>query len=199
MMLQKYSRKIISLSVFFSVIVGGMLVASLLQSSVQVLADHGRETKENQKQPNKEMLLQSQPQLILKQDIESVQHDAQGHEQHQVVYIQKYDDGTYYSGTVSFNSTLPVDIISFVDGSNSANNSSNSNNVLNSSKPFWHVKTNVFSPTTLLKNATTGTDVEFAGNGLVAHRAHNDTFNVDYNLTIFEILNNNTSFVSNGQ
>lgn len=191
---QKHSRKINSLFKPSFIIVVVILVTISLHPNIQVFADHGRETKQNQaghEMIETEMLLQSQPQSQSQsqQQVKSGQHDAKGHEQHQVVYFQEYNNGTFHTGTVSFNSSLPTDIMSFVDVSRSTNSSSD--DASNSSKSLWYSGSNILSPTSLLKNATTGT-VEFDGNGVVAHRAQNDTFTIDYNLTISDTLNKNT-------
>jgi hypothetical protein len=182
MIYQNYSKKI-SLNMFYLLIMGLMIVTISLHPIVQVFSNHvpehvlrGTVNQQQQQQPDEpemQMLLQSEP--IIKQE-RSVQHDAKGHEQHQIAYFQNYDNGSYYTGFISFNSSLPVDIISFMEAASS------DTSIFNSSKP-WYTGDNIFLPTTLLKNSTSGS-VEFEGSGVVAHRAQNDTFTVDYKLTV---------------
>src|SRR5215216_6369728 len=43
----------------------------------------------------------------------SMPHNAKGHESHQAVQLQNASQGVVYNGTVTFNSSKPVDIIAY--------------------------------------------------------------------------------------
>ena len=58
---------------------------------------------------------QAQQQQQQNQTQASIPHNAKGHESHQIVNFQNSSDGATYAGTVTFNSSKPVDIISFED------------------------------------------------------------------------------------
>lgn len=115
---------------------------------------------------------------ITNENVKSIPHDVKGHENHQVVKF--LDDGleaNMHVGVVSFNSSKPVDIISYTDitGDNSSSNT-------NSTKKIWYTEFKQFEPKTLLKNVSTGS-VDFSSNGILAHRSQNDTFYVNFTLS----------------
>src|SRR5580765_524398 len=58
---------------------------------------------------------QQQQQQQQNQTQASIPQNAKGHESHQIVNFQNSSDGATYAGTVTFNSSKPVDIISFED------------------------------------------------------------------------------------
>jgi hypothetical protein len=103
----------------------------------------------------------------------SVPHNAKGHESHQVVTFQNDSDGIIYKGSVIFNSSKLVDIISYnaVTGQQSAK----------TPLKFWEVGDKKFIPKTLLKNVTKGT-VNFEASGILAHSAQSNPYNVTFTL-----------------
>ena len=56
-----------------------------------------------------------QPQQQQNQTQASILHNAKGHESRQIVNFQNSSDGVTCAGTVTFNSSKPVDVISFED------------------------------------------------------------------------------------
>lgn len=115
---------------------------------------------------------------ITNENVKSIPHDVKGHENHQVVkFLDEGLEANLHVGVVSFNSSKPVDIISYTDitGDNSSSN-------MNSTKKIWYTEFKQFEPKTLLKNVSTGT-VDFNSNGILAHRALNDTFFVNFTLS----------------
>ena len=111
---------------------------------------------------------QSKPSL--KQTISSIPHNAKGHQSHQIVNFQNLTDDIIYKGTVSFNSTEPVDIISYTN--------LNDQNTTHSVK-IWEVGNKKLVPKTLLKDSTNGT-VAFEGNGILAHNIKSNPYKVTF-------------------
>jgi lipopolysaccharide export LptBFGC system permease protein LptF len=93
----------------------------------------------------------------------SMPHNAKGHESHQAVQLQNASQGVVYNGTVTFNTSKPVDIIAYDDvtGQQQQQNTSATANV-------WDVNGNKYVPKTLMKNVTEGT-VNFEGAGILTH------------------------------
>jgi hypothetical protein len=105
----------------------------------------------------------------------SVTHKAIGHESHQVVDFVEPKDNILYNGTITFKSSIPVDIIVYNDTSIVADNTNaNSTNI----KP-WKISEKTFVPTTIMKNATSGT-IDFRGSGITTHIPYNQTYDVTY-------------------
>ena len=114
----------------------------------------------------------------------SIQHDAKGHESHQVIIFQNSSDGLKYSGTVTFDLSKPADVISFeeiTDGQPA-----------NATKKIWEVGDKKFVPTTLLKNVTDGS-IDFNGSGILAHSTSSDIYTGSYILNDTAFSNNNSS------
>ena len=112
----------------------------------------------------------------------SIQHDAKGHESHQVIIFQNSSDGLKYSGTVTFDLSKPADVISFeeiTDGQPA-----------NATKKIWEVGDKKFVPTTLLKNVTDGS-IDFNGSGILAHSTSGDKYTGSFTLNDTAINNNN--------
>lgn len=107
----------------------------------------------------------------------SVTHNAVGHESHQVVQFVEplNNNNTLYKGIVTFTSSIPIDIIAYHDISNIADK-------LNKTviKP-WTANGKTFVPTTIMKNATSGT-VDFVGSGITTHIPYNQTYDVAYSI-----------------
>jgi hypothetical protein len=97
----------------------------------------------------------------------SVAHNAEGHSSHQVVNFFSPQDGSIYSGRLTFTSSKGVDIIAYHDitGQNATG------------LKTWKVGDKTYATTTLLTNATAGT-VDFVGAGILAHSAASDTYTV---------------------
>ena len=101
---------------------------------------------------------------------QSSSHNAEGHASHQAVYMVSAAKDYVYSGTVTFTSTKPVDILVYHDVTGFASEQLTGLTI--------HVVDNKsYAVTTLLKNVTSGT-VNFAGAKLVAHTASSDPFTV---------------------
>jgi hypothetical protein len=115
--------------------------------------------------------VQAQQQLHKTQT--SIPHNAKGHASHQVVNFQNFSDGVIYKGTVIFNSSKPVDIISY-------NEVTGQQNVKPPIK-VWEVGDKKFIPKTLLKNVTRGT-VNFDGSGILAHNTQSSPYDVTFTL-----------------
>lgn len=105
----------------------------------------------------------------------SVTHNAVGHESHQVVQFLEPKNNTLYKGIITFTSSIPIDVIAYHDVSNIADK-------LNKTviKP-WIINGKTFVPTTIIKNATTGT-VNFIGSGITTHIPYNQTYDVVYSV-----------------
>jgi hypothetical protein len=103
----------------------------------------------------------------------SIPHNAKGHESHQIVNFQNSSDGVTYAGTVTFNSSKPVDVISFEDvtGKQTAN----------TTIKLWESGDKKLLPTTLLKNVTEGS-VQFNGSGILVHSAQSSPYSVTFTL-----------------
>jgi hypothetical protein len=103
----------------------------------------------------------------------SIPHNAKGHESHQIVNFQNSSDGVTYAGTVTFNSSKPVDVISFEDITGKQN--------ANTTIKLWESGDKKLLPTTLLKNVTEGS-VQFNGSGILAHSAQSSPYSVTFTL-----------------
>ena len=105
----------------------------------------------------------------------SIPHNAVGHESHQVVQFVEPKDNTIFDGSITFKSSIPVDIIVYNDTSIVADNTNNTN-----IKP-WKIDEKTFVPTTIMKNATSGT-IDFRGSGITTHIPYNQTYDVTYTI-----------------
>jgi hypothetical protein len=108
----------------------------------------------------------------------SVTHIAIGHESHQVVDFVELKDNILYNGSITFKSSIPVDVIVYNDTSNTAVDNTNANNT--NIKP-WKIDEKTFVPTTIMKNATSGT-IDFRGSGITTHIPYNQTYDVTYSI-----------------
>jgi hypothetical protein len=105
----------------------------------------------------------------------SVQHNAIGHESHQVVNLQNATEGLVYTGTVTFNSSKPIDIIAYDDITGQQQQPTNA------TVKVWEVDGKKYATNTLIKNATKGT-VNFQGAGIVTHSTTSDPYKVTFNI-----------------
>lgn len=101
----------------------------------------------------------------------SIPHNAKGHESHQIVNFQNSSPGQIYKGTVTFNSSKPVDIISYKEITGQQN--------ANTTIKTWEIGDKKFIPKTLLKNVTKGT-VYFEGSGILTHNTQSNPYNVTF-------------------
>jgi hypothetical protein len=102
----------------------------------------------------------------------SVQHTAKGHESHQVVHLQNVSEGTVYKGTVTFNSSKPVDIIAYEDITGQTSNGTGK---------VWDMDGKQYAAKTLMTNVTDGT-VNFQGAGILTHAASSDPYQVTFSI-----------------
>ena len=102
----------------------------------------------------------------------SVQHNAKGHESHQVVHLQNVSEGTVYKGTVTFNSSKPIDIIAYEDITGQTSNGTGK---------VWDMDGKQYAAKTLMTNVTDGT-VNFQGAGILAHAASSDPYQVIFSI-----------------
>ena len=111
----------------------------------------------------------------------SMPHNAKGHESHQAVYMQNASQGVVYNGTVTFNTSKPVDIIAYDDvtGQQQQQNTSATANV-------WDVNGNKYAPKTLMKNVTEGT-VNFEGAGILTHSTLSQPYTVTFTINAVPI------------
>ena len=105
----------------------------------------------------------------------SVPHNAVGHESHEVVQFVESKDNILYNGSITFKSSIPVDIIVYNDTSNTLDNTNNAN------VKTWNVDEKTFVPTTIMKNSTSGT-IDFRGSGITTHIPYNQTYDVTYSI-----------------
>jgi hypothetical protein len=113
----------------------------------------------------------------------SVQHNAKAHESHQVVNLQNATEGVVYTGSITFNSSKPVDIIAYDD-------ITGQQQPTNTTVKVWEVDGKKYATNTLMKNATEGT-VDFQGAGIVTHSTSSDPYKVTFSI--------NASPVNKGQ
>jgi hypothetical protein len=118
---------------------------------------------------NDQTQAQQQPQESAQR---SVQHTAKGHESHQVVHLQNVSEGTVYKGTVTFNSSKPVDIIAYEDITGQT---------ANGTVKVWDMDGKQYAAKTLMTNVTDGT-VNFQGAGILAHAASSDPYQVTFSI-----------------
>ena len=111
----------------------------------------------------------------------SMPHNAKGHESHQAVQLQNASQGVVYNGTVTFNTSKPVDIIAYDDvtGQQQQQNTSATANV-------WDVNGNKYAPKTLMKNVTEGT-VNFEGAGILTHSTSSQPYTVTFTINAVPI------------
>ena len=105
----------------------------------------------------------------------SMPHNAKGHESHQAVQLQNASQGVVYNGTVTFNTSKPVDIIAYDDvtGQQQQNTSATAT--------VWDVNGNKYAPKTLMKNVTEGT-VNFEGAGILTHSTLSQPYTVTFTI-----------------
>jgi hypothetical protein len=118
---------------------------------------------------NDQTQAQQQPQESAQR---SVQHTAKGHESHQVVHLQNVSEGTVYKGTVTFNSSKPVDIIAYEDITGQTPNGT---------VKVWDMDGKQYAAKTLMTNVTDGT-VNFQGAGILTHAASSDPYQVKFSI-----------------
>ena len=122
-----------------------------------VLAEEEREGKGN---------LQTQ------QNQTSVQHNAKGHQTHQVVNLQYPKENLIYNGSVIFKASKPVDIIAYNATLGLKNNAANT----------WDINGTIYKPMTLLQNSSE-CNLKFHASGLIIHsplsQPYTATFNVN--------------------
>lgn len=123
---------------------------------------------------------------VQKQTLSSIPHNAKGHQSHQIVNFQNPTDDVIYKGTVVFNSTKPVDIVSYKELAADQNS--------NSTVKIWEVGNKKFVPETLLSNSTGGT-VNFEGNGVLAHNTQSSPYKVTFVINSTSTNSNNNSLV----
>jgi hypothetical protein len=104
----------------------------------------------------------------------SMPHNAKGHESHQAVQMINSSQGVVYNGTVTFNTSKPIDIIAIEDVTGQQQNVSATANV-------WDVNGNKFAPKTLMKNVTEGT-VNFQGAGILTHSTSSQPYNATFTI-----------------
>ena len=121
-----------------------------------------------------------------RQTLSSIPHNAKGHQSHQIVNFQNSTDDIIYKGTVVFNSTKPVDIISYTALKGEQNT--------NSTVKFWEVGDKKFIPKTLLRNATHGT-VSFEGDGIIAHSTQSNPYRVTFVINASPVNNTQGTIV----
>jgi hypothetical protein len=111
----------------------------------------------------------------------SMPHNAKGHESHQAVQLQNASQGVVYNGTVTFNTSKPVDIIAYDDvtGQQQQQNTS-------ATATVWDVNGNKYAPKTLMKNVTEGT-VNFEGAGILTHSTLSQPYTVTFTINAVPI------------
>ena len=141
-----------------------LLFASSILLTITIIFTMGNLLLENK-------IIAQQQQQQKQQTLSSIPHNAKGHESHQIVNFIDLNDSVIYKGTVAFNSSKPVDIISYKE--------SNGNQTTNSTIKFWEIGNKKFIPKTLLKNSTNG-NVSFEGNGIIAHSTQSNPYKVTF-------------------
>ena len=107
----------------------------------------------------------------------SMPHNAKGHESHQAVHMQNSSQGVVYNGTVTFNTSKPVDIIAYDDVTGQQQQQQNTSATAN----VWDVNGNKYAPKTLMKNVTEGT-VNFQGAGILTHSTSSQPYTVTFTI-----------------
>ena len=139
-----------------------LLFASSIILTITIIFTMGNLLLENK------IIAQQQKQ---QQTLSSIPHNAKGHQSHQIVNFIDLNDSVIYKGTVAFNSSKPVDIISYTEVTG--------NQTTNSTIKFWEIGNKKFIPKTLLKNSTNG-NVSFEGNGIIAHSTQSNPYKVTF-------------------
>jgi hypothetical protein len=117
------------------------------------------------------LLLENKIMAQQQQTLSSMPHNAKGHQSHQIVNFINPNDSVIYKGTVKFNSSKPVDIISYTEVTG--------NQTTNSTIKFWEIGNKKVIPKTLIKNSTNG-NVSFEGNGILAHNTQSTPYKVTF-------------------
>ena len=141
-----------------------LLFASSILLTITIIFTMGNLLLENK-------IIAQQQQQQKQQTLSSIPHNAKGHESHQIVNFIDLNDSVIYKGTVAFNSSKPVDIISYTEATG--------NQTTNSTIKFWEIGDKKFIPKTLLKNSTNG-NVSFEGNGIIAHSTQSNPYKVTF-------------------
>ena len=110
----------------------------------------------------------------------SERHNAIGHGSHQVVNLQNASEGEVYNGTVTFNSSEPVDIISYEDVTDQTDT--------NATIKIWEVDGKEYATKSLLKNATEGT-LNFQGAGILTHKTSSEPYKVTFTVDVVPLDN----------
>ena len=116
--------------------------------------------------------------------LDSIPHNAKGHAAHQVVNFVNPIDDNIYKGTVKFNSSVPVDIISYIKLKDQQN--------INPKTKIWDVDNIKYVPNTLLKNVTSGT-LNFNASGILAHNEKGQHYKVTFTINDISTTNNGGS------
>lgn len=106
----------------------------------------------------------------------SVAHDAEGHASHQAAYLLLAKPGFLYSGSMTFSSNKPVDILAYHDITGTDPASLNG-------VAIHMVDGRTFAMTSLLKNVTSGS-ISVVATGLLAHVATGDEFTMVASLDV---------------
>ena len=112
----------------------------------------------------------------------SMPHNAKGHESHQAVQLQNASQGVVYNGTVTFNTSKPVDIIAYDDVTGQQQQQQNTSATAN----VWDVSGIKYAPKTLMKNVTEGT-VNFQGAGILMHSTSSQPYNGTFTINAVPI------------
>lgn len=113
----------------------------------------------------------------------SMPHNAKGHESHQAVQLQNASQGVVYNGTVTFNSSKPIDIIAYDDVTGQQQQQQNTSATIAN---VWDVNGNKYAPKTLMKNVTEGT-VNFEGAGILTHSTLSQPYTVTFTINAVPI------------
>ena len=112
----------------------------------------------------------------------SMPHNARGHESHQAVQLQNASQGVVYNGTVTFNTSKPVDIIAIEEVTGQQQQQQNVSATAN----VWDVSGIKYAPKTLMKNVTEGT-VNFQGAGILTHSTLSQPYTVTFTINAVPI------------
>lgn len=101
---------------------------------------------------------------------QSTPHDAQGHSSHQATYLLLANRGYLYTGTVTFTSDRPVDVLVYHDVTGKTETNLNGIGI-------HLVGGRSYAVTSLMKNVTSGS-FTFVGSGVLMHTSGSDPFAV---------------------
>jgi hypothetical protein len=106
----------------------------------------------------------------------SLQHNAKGHQNHQVVNLQYPIENALYNGSVIFKASKPVDIIAY-NATMGLKNSEAANT--------WDINGTIYKPITLLQNSSEG-NLKFHASGLVTYSPLSQPYTVTFNINSTE-------------